>query len=267
MAVGTITTVYVGIFEPGQIGWGSTYTFDGILVATLVMVVFDTLIWPSPAEPRLLESIAADLERISGHFRLVGKRYLDPFADPLPASQVTSILARNLALLKSVEEHTKPAPERLASLLHAVMTAEHVYLEVERLAVLADEPVSDRVRQHHREELELALQTLEKALTATTEDILAGLDGRRSSAKSISDMRMTIQSLGELAKQATAVSDEFTPAGLSNFLGFLDGLEAIGNFLESRERPPGGATAAEQAALKATLSRISLSIPRLFASA
>jgi hypothetical protein len=61
VAVGTITTVYVGIFEPGEIGWGSTYTFDGILVATLVMVAIDTYIWPSPPEPKLLESISADL--------------------------------------------------------------------------------------------------------------------------------------------------------------------------------------------------------------
>jgi uncharacterized membrane protein YccC len=251
VAIGTITTVYVGIFEPGQIGWGSTYTFDGILVATLVMVVLDTLIWPSPAEPRLLESIAADIERIRGRFRLVGKRYLDPFADRLPAPQVPSILARNLALLKSVEEHTKPAPQRLASLLHAVMTAEHVYLEVERLAVLADEPVSDRVRQHYREELELALQALDRALRARTEETLAGLDGRQNSAQSISDMRVTIQSLSESATQATAGSDEFTPSGLSNFLGFVDGLQAIGNLLESRERPPGGATAAEEAGVEA----------------
>ena len=80
VAVGTITTVYVGIFEPGQIGWGSTYTFDGILVATLVMVAFDTLIWPSPPEPRLFESIAADLERSRARFELLGRRYLDPFS-------------------------------------------------------------------------------------------------------------------------------------------------------------------------------------------
>src|SRR4051794_31256279 len=51
VAVATITTVYLGIFEPGKIGWGSTYTFDGILLATLAMVVIDTLIWPSPLEP------------------------------------------------------------------------------------------------------------------------------------------------------------------------------------------------------------------------
>ncbi len=66
VAVERITTVYVGIFKPGSIGWGSAYTFDGILVAAVVMVVIDTLIWPSPPEPRLLESIAEDLERIRG---------------------------------------------------------------------------------------------------------------------------------------------------------------------------------------------------------
>src|SRR5208282_1325019 len=113
VAVGTITTVYVGIFEPGQIGWGSTYTFDGILVATLTMVTFDTLIWPSPPEPRLLESIAADFERTRGRFELVGLRYLDPSATPLPAPRLTSMLARNLVLLKSVKEQMKPAPQRL----------------------------------------------------------------------------------------------------------------------------------------------------------
>ena len=55
VAIGTITTVYVGIFKPGSIGWGSAYTFDGILVATVVMVIIDSLIWPSPPLPRLLE--------------------------------------------------------------------------------------------------------------------------------------------------------------------------------------------------------------------
>src|SRR5262249_14002422 len=61
VAIGTITTVYLGIFEPSEIGWGSTYTFDGILVATLVMVSIDMYIWPSPPEQRLLEHISADL--------------------------------------------------------------------------------------------------------------------------------------------------------------------------------------------------------------
>jgi len=64
----------------------------------------------SPPEPRLLESIAADLERTRGRLELVSRRYLDPFAAPLPTPQVASMLARNLALLKPVKEQMKPTP-------------------------------------------------------------------------------------------------------------------------------------------------------------
>src|SRR5262249_6954758 len=103
VTVGTITTVYAGIFKPGQIGWGSTYTFDGILAATLVIVLVDTLIWPSPPETKLLESVAADLERSRERLQMVGTRYLDPAAAPLPATEVASRLAPHLASLKLIE--------------------------------------------------------------------------------------------------------------------------------------------------------------------
>ena len=105
----------------------------------------------------------------------MGQRYLDPFADPLPAPQVKSTLARNLVLLNSVKEQMKPAPSHLAALLDAVMTAEHVYLEVERLAVLADEPVADAIRQDHREAIQAAIQALDRALAQRAENVLAGL--------------------------------------------------------------------------------------------
>ena len=243
VAVGTITTVYVGIFEPGQIGWGATYTFDGILVATLVMVVIDTLIWPSPPEPRLLESIAADLERVRARLELVGRSYLDPFAAPLAAPQVTSMLARNLALLKSAKEQTKPTPQRLAALIDAVMTAEHAYLEVERLAVLADEPVRDEITENHREEIELALRALDKAFAQRSQDILAGLPDEQGSAEWVSDLRVAIHRLSQLSANTLPASDEVMPSGLFNSLGFIGGLEAIGNLLDSRERPTGSAPA------------------------
>jgi uncharacterized membrane protein YccC len=242
-AVGTITTVYVGIFEPGRIGWGSTYTFDGILVATLVMVAVDRLIWPSPPEPRLLESVAADFERMRARFQLVGKRYLDPLVAPLPAPKVTSMLARNLLFLKSVKEQMKPTPERLANLLDAVVTAERAYLEVERLAVLADEPGSDEIRQNHREAIEGALQALDKAFAERTADLLEGLPGRQDFAERVSDLHVTIQRLSELSAQARSASDESTPSGPTNLAGFVSGLETIGNLLDSRERPPGLTTA------------------------
>ena len=237
VAIGTITTVYVGIFNPGQIGWGSTYTFDGILVATLVMVVIDTLVWPSPPEPRLLESIAGDLEHTRARLELVGQHYLDPSAPSLPAPLVTSMLSRNLALMKPVEERIKPPPQRLAALLDAVMMAEHAYLEVEHLAVLADEPVSHEIRQRHRDEIQRALQGLDKVLEEKIVDILGGLDSSRQSSGYISDLHLAIQGLTELSTQVPPACDEFIPLGQVNFLGFVGGLEEIANLLESRDRP------------------------------
>jgi len=238
VAIGTITTVYVGIFEPGAIGWGSTYTFDGILLATIVMVALDTLIWPSPPEPKLLESIAADLSLSRKRFAAVGRRYLDPFSPLLPAPIAKSRLAPSLVLLNSVEERMKPTPERLATLLAAIMTSEHVYLEVERLAVLADEPVSDEVRQKHKKEIESSLRVLDAALAGQIDSILAGLSDMEESKQWASDLRATIQHLSELSARSLFAADESATPETLNFLGFVGGLEAIANLLEPRERPP-----------------------------
>ncbi len=240
-AVGTISTVYVGIFKPGQIGWGSTYTFDGILVATLVLVLFDTLIWPSPPEPRLLESIAADLGRTRSRLQVVEQRYLDPLADPLPAPRVKSTLALNLVLLKSVKEHMKPAPSHIAALLDAVMTAEQVFLEVERLAVLADEPVCDAIRQTHRETIHAAIKALDGALAQRAENVLAGLPGGESSSQLAAALQVTIQHLGELSTEILRANDESMTSEIANLSGFIGGLEKVGDLLEPRERPGGSA--------------------------
>ncbi len=244
-AVGTISTVYVAIFEPDQIGWGSTYTFDGILLATLVMVLFDTLIWPSPPEPRLLESIAADFDRTRRRLELVGQRYLDPFADPLPAPLVKSTLAPNLMLLNSVKENMKPAPSHLAALLDAVMTAEHVYLEVERLAVLAEEPVSDAIRQDHREALQAAIQALDRALAQRAEDTLAGLTGNESRSQLAADLQAAIQHLGDLNALVLRSNDESVASEVANLSGFIGGLERVAELLQPRERFNGSASRAE----------------------
>ena len=251
-AVATISIVYVGIFEPGEIGWGSTYTFDGILVATLVMVALDTYVWPSPPEPKLLESIAADLAITRKRLALVGQRYLDPFSAPLPSPLVKSRLAPGLALLNSVKERMKSSPQRLGALLQAVVTSEHVYLEVERLAVLADEPVSNEPRQTYREAIVNSLEVLDAALAKQIDRALAGLSEIEEPEQWAADLRATIRHLGRLsAETAFASTKPITPERL-NLLGFLAGLEAIGSLLEPRERPPCLAPAGEDDAKEDT---------------
>src|SRR5262249_21376868 len=149
----------------------------GILLATIVMVSLDTLIWPSPLEPKLLESIAANLTLTRERFASVGRRYLDPVSTRLPAPSTKSWLAPTLALLNSVEEQMKPTPQRLAVLLDAVMTSEHVYFEVERLAVLAEEPIADGVRQKYTKEIENSLGVLDAALAGQIDRLQSGVPG------------------------------------------------------------------------------------------
>jgi hypothetical protein len=231
VAVGTITTVYLGIFEPGQIGWSSTYTFDGILAATLVMVAVDSWIWPSPAEPRLLESVAADFERSRMRLEMVEERYLDPLSAPLPPPQLAPRLAPHLALLESIKEHAKPTPERLALLLDAVVTAERIFLEVERLAVIADEPVSDEIRQTYRPQLKEVFRDLDAALARRAEDVLAGIPGSEHPAEGIPPrLRELIQHLKEASRQILP-GREGAGFEASNFAGFVDALEVIENLL------------------------------------
>jgi hypothetical protein len=66
-----------------------------------------------------------------------------------------------------------------------VVTAERVFLEVERLAVLADEPVSDEIRQTYRPQLKEVLRDLEAALATRAEDLLAGIPGSEHPAEGI----------------------------------------------------------------------------------
>ena len=147
------------------------------------------------------------------------------------------MLARNLALLKPVKEQMKTAPRHLAALIEAVMTAEHAYLEVERLAVLVDESPRYELTRNRREEIELALKALDRAFAERAEDILGGVRGRRDSEEWVSELRVATKRLSQFTTQALPANDQFTPSGLSNFLGFVGGLEAIGNLLHARERP------------------------------
>lgn len=235
VAVGTITTVYVGIFQPGSIGWGSTYTFDGILVATLVMVALDTYVWPSPPEPKLLESIAEGLESTRKRFESVGRRFLDASLPPLPPIPVKSRLAPTLALLNSVKEHSKPTPQRLAVLLDTVMASENLYLEVERLAVIADEPVSDRVRNEHRQEIESALAIIDSALAERIDRILGSLPEFDGTERRGTDLDLALQRLSALSSRISSTPKELPE--MLNFLGFARGLQAIAHQLDPRDGP------------------------------
>lgn len=236
VTIATITTVYVGIFRPGSIGWGSTYTFDGILAATLVMVALDAYIWPSSPEHRLLETIGADLENARKRFQLVSQHYLDSQSTPLPITIIKSTLLPNLALLNSVEQRLRPGPHRVATLLHAVMTSEEVYLEVERLAVLADEPLPYDLRKNHQQEIESVLELVDAAFAELIDRVFVGLPNAAEVLPRAAKLDSEIQNLSELRARGFNQAESMTPEAW-NFVGFIDAVHEIASLLDPREHP------------------------------
>ncbi len=236
VTIATITTVYVGIFRPGSIGWASTYTFDGIFAGTLVMVALDTYIWPSSPEQRLLETIGADLENARKRFQLVSQRYLDSQSTPLPTTVIKSTLMPSLALLNSVEERLKPGPRRVATLLHAVLTSEEVYLGVERLAVLADEPVHYDLRKNHQQEIQSILELVDAAFAELIDRVFVGFPNAAEVLPRAAELDSEIQNLSQLRARSFNQAGSMTPEAW-NFVGFLDALQEIAGLLDPREHP------------------------------
>jgi hypothetical protein len=63
VVVGFLDTFYLCVFDPQNFGWSVAYTFSGMSLAIGVLVVFDMVLWPDPAERKLLRSLADTLDR------------------------------------------------------------------------------------------------------------------------------------------------------------------------------------------------------------
>src|SRR6476646_12301474 len=78
VVVGFLDTFYLCVFDPQNFGWSVAYTFSGIAVAIGVLIAFDMVLWPDPAERKLLRSLADTLDRDSQRLAEVGRAYVDP---------------------------------------------------------------------------------------------------------------------------------------------------------------------------------------------
>src|SRR4030095_11022828 len=63
MVIAFLDTFFLCVFDPQNFGWSVAYTFSGVAVGIAVLVAFDTVLWPDPAEPKLLHSLADTLDR------------------------------------------------------------------------------------------------------------------------------------------------------------------------------------------------------------
>ena len=175
VVVGFLDTFYLCVFDPHNFGWSVAYTFSGMAIAIGVLVAFDMVLWPDPAERKLLRSLADTLDRQCDRLAEIGRAYVDPLAATvLPQPAVLSILPVHLPLLERARRELNN-PERAAILLAAVTTIERLHIEIERLLAIARENVPRDIRARLRPEMEAVLQAIAAAMREQAHQAATGL--------------------------------------------------------------------------------------------
>jgi multidrug resistance protein MdtO len=173
--VGFLDTFYLYVFDPHNFGWSVAYTFSGMSLAIGVMVVFDMVLWPDPAERKLLRSLADALDRQCQRLAAIGRAYLDPLgATVLPQPSHVSVLPTQLPLLERARRELNN-PQREAILLAAVTTSERLRIEIEQLLAIARDNVPRDFRARLRPEIEAVLQAIGAALRQQAQEAAMGL--------------------------------------------------------------------------------------------
>jgi uncharacterized membrane protein YccC len=191
------------------------------------------VLWPDPAERKLLRSLADTLDRQCERLAAVGRAYLDPLgATVLPQPALLSILPVHLPLLERARRELKN-PQRETILLAAVTTTERLHIELERLLAIADDKVSRDVRMQLRPEIEAVLHAIAAALRAQVHQAATGLKIVDDSAY---EERFTAirASLDALQARANLLLNQLAPtdaAAVANVVAFSQSLRTIGERL------------------------------------
>jgi uncharacterized membrane protein YccC len=212
------------------------YTFAGVALAIGVLVAFDMVLWPAPAEPALLRSLATTLDRQCERLAMIGRAYLDPLAvTVLPEPAVVSMLPTHLPLLERARRELED-PQRAAVLLAAVTTTERLHIEIERLLAIARDPVPRDLRVQLRSEMEASFQALAAALRDQAHRAATGLQPADESTYEELSMaiRLRLDALQERENLAVSQWPSADAAALANVAAFNQGLRKIGGRLLHR---------------------------------
>ena len=170
LKVVVLDTLYDVVFHQHDFATSTASTFGGTALAFLIVALFDTWLWPNPAEVILLESLSGSLEKIRTRFLEVTNIYLDPRRDRIPPEPPSfSDMARHLDLLDRVAAEGASA-FRHGVLLAAISRTERLHGEVDRMTITAREDVARGVREMVHKEVTDAIAAIAAAI-----DELAGL--------------------------------------------------------------------------------------------
>jgi uncharacterized membrane protein YccC len=228
--VGFLDTFYLYVFDPHNFGWSVAYTFSGMSLAIGVMVVFDMVLWPDPAERKLLRSLADALDRQCQRLAAIGRAYLDPLgATVLPQPSHVSVLPTQLPLLERARRELNN-PQREAILLAAVTTSERLRIEIEQLLAIARDNVPRDFRARLRPEIEAVLQAIGAALRQQAQEAAMGLaPSNNSNYEELSTaIRSRLDSLQARETLALSQLPSTDAAATGNVAAFNLGLRKIG---------------------------------------
>ncbi len=224
-----LSSFWVVVFDPAGFGWSVAYAFSAGLVGYSVIMLFDNVLWPDPAERHLLHLLAASAERTRERLAATGSAYLDTTgAKELPQPSMHGAMSAHLALLERANRENL-SPLRHARLLAAVSVSERMRLEVERLLSIARESLPHRIREMFKPQLQAILDAIDAALVID-EGLLAG--GLDQAEETMPDAAGPIYSMlevynrrvGELQSQFIV---DTRPDELSNLSAFVLGLQRI----------------------------------------
>ena len=228
--VGFLDTFYLYVFDPHNFGWSVAYTFSGMSLAIGVMVVFDMVLWPDPAERKLLRSLADALDRQRERLAAIGRAYLDPLgATVLPQPSHVSVLPTQLPLLQRARRELNN-PQREAILLAAVTTTERLRIEIEQLLAIARDNVPRDFRTRLRPEIEAVLQAIGAALRQQAHEAAMGLEpSNNSNYEELSTaIRSSLDSLQARETLALSQLPSTDAAATGNVAAFNLSLRKIG---------------------------------------
>jgi Fusaric acid resistance protein family len=231
-----LDTFYLCVFDPKEFGWSVAYTFAGVALAIGVLVAFDMVLWPDPAEAALLRSLSLTLDQERDRLAMIGRAYLDPLAVAiLPRPSVLSLLPRWLPLMERARRELDDT-RRAAVLLAAVTRTERLHIEVERLLAIAREDVARGIRARLRPEIEAALQAIDAALRQLAHEAATGLGPPQDSTYTGLSTAIASSLDALRARETLAVSRlrSGDAAATANLAAYTSGLRKIGLRLLNR---------------------------------
>jgi hypothetical protein len=165
-----LNTFYSVIFSPDGFASSVAALYGGCVIAFCLISLFDSWIWPDPAEAILPESLAASVARNRERFLQVANYYLAGHpSSGLGEPPFTSGMPAQIALLDRARAEGVSAHHR-AVLLAAISREEHLHIEIDRITITAREQVPTQMRQLFRPELDAAIIAIAASLEELERD-------------------------------------------------------------------------------------------------